>query len=81
MAKLPKYSLSKDKAAGDWVLRLEGATRATRRFETKTDATRGGVLSALVGKGGGSVKIKKENGRIQEERTYPRSRDPRSTKG
>lgn len=28
-----------------------------------------------------SVKIHKENGRIQEERTYPRKADPRGSKG
>jgi hypothetical protein len=28
-----------------------------------------------------TVKIHKENGRIQEERTYPRSADPRQSKG
>jgi hypothetical protein len=27
------------------------------------------------------VRIHLENGRIQEERTYPRSADPRSSKG
>jgi hypothetical protein len=29
----------------------------------------------------GSVKIHKENGQIQEERTYPRSADPSESKG
>lgn len=28
-----------------------------------------------------SVRIHKENGRIQEERTYPRSADPKKSKG
>lgn len=28
-----------------------------------------------------TVKIHRENGRIQEERTYPRSADPRRSKG
>jgi len=28
-----------------------------------------------------SVKVHKENGRIQEERTYPKSADPRRSKG
>jgi len=28
-----------------------------------------------------SLRIKKKNGRYQEERTYPRSADPRRTKG
>ena len=81
MAKLRKYTLSKDKKAGDWVLRQDGSSRATRRFDTKAEALKGGVLFDAIGKAGGSVKIKKENGRIQEERTYPRGRDPRSSKG
>jgi hypothetical protein len=31
--------------------------------------------------GAGSVKIEKLNGRYQEERTFPRSADPRKSKG
>jgi hypothetical protein len=34
-----------------------------------------------MGSDGGSVKIQKENGRFQEERTYPGSKDPASSKG
>jgi hypothetical protein len=44
---------------------------------TKADATARGVLKKAVG-GVGTVRIHKENNRIQEERTYPRSRDPKS---
>ncbi|MBW1905611.1 MAG: DUF2188 domain-containing protein [Deltaproteobacteria bacterium] len=29
----------------------------------------------------GSLRIHKVNGKIQEERTYPRGKDPRSSKG
>lgn len=47
-----------------------------KSFKTKEAATKGGVLKKAVGKG--SVRIHKVNGRIQEERTYPRSRDPMS---
>jgi hypothetical protein len=52
-----------------------------RLFETKTEATKGGVLESAVGTTGGSVKIQKENGRFQEERTYPESLDPQRSKG
>jgi hypothetical protein len=41
----------------------------------------GGVLKRAVGRDGGSVKIQKENGRLQEERTYPAKGDPRKSKG
>lgn len=41
----------------------------------------GGALERAVGPRGGSVKIQKETGRIQEERTYPREPDPARSKG
>ena len=78
---LPQFHLTKDAAKGDWALRKAGAERATRRFDTKTEATAGGVLSEAVGKGGGSVRIHLESGRIQEERTFPRGRDPKQSPG
>jgi hypothetical protein len=80
MAKLPKYTLSKDKTRNDWALTDEASKRTVKRFATKAEATKRGVLANAV-RGTGSVRIRKENGRIQEERTFPRSRDPRSSKG
>ena len=47
-----------------------------KKFATKAAATKGGVLEKAVG-GMGSVRIRKRDGKIQEERTYPRSTDPR----
>lgn len=81
MSRLPKFTLSKDEKRDDWVLRNDGTDRILRRFDTKADATKGGALDRALGSEGGSVKIQKENGRIQEERTYPGSKDPRSSKG
>ena len=78
---LPSYHLTRDKGRGGWQLEKAGSDRATARFETKADALLGGALRSAVGRNGGSVKIHKENGRIQQERTYPRSRDPKSSKG
>jgi hypothetical protein len=52
-----------------------------KRFDTKADATAGGKLEKAVGAAGGSVKIQKENGQFQEERTYPGSRDPKKSPG
>ncbi|HYG30604.1 MAG TPA: DUF2188 domain-containing protein [Allosphingosinicella sp.] len=78
---LPRYHLTKDKEKGDWELREQGADRAKRRFETKSEATAGGVLGAALGKAGGSVRIHLEKGPIEEERTFPRARDPRGTPG
>lgn len=81
MAKLPKYTLSHDEKKDDWILKEDGSSRATRRFEHKGDATKGGTLQNAVGAAGGSVKIQKKDGRFQEERTYPRSKDPRKSPG
>ena len=79
MAKLPKYTLSKDD--DKWKLKSDANNRTVKTFETKSDATKGGALSGALGAAGGSVRIHKENGRIQEERTFPRAADPKRSKG
>jgi hypothetical protein len=78
---LRKLDLVKDKAKGDWKLEPQGGGRAVKRYDTKEDAVRGGALSDALGKQGGSVRIHKQDGKIQEERTFPRSRDPKDSKG
>jgi hypothetical protein len=50
-------------------------------FETKADMTERDALRSVLGSAGGSVKIQKMNGRFQEERTYPRDRDPKGSRG
>jgi hypothetical protein len=81
MSKLPKYTLKHDDKKNDWALVQDGSTRATRRYETKSDATTGGKIKQALGATGGSVKIQKMDGKYQEERTYPRSKDPTKSKG
>ncbi|RWM26891.1 DUF2188 domain-containing protein [Mesorhizobium sp.] len=81
MTKLPTYTLSFDKQKQDWKLQKDGSDRATKRFDTKADATAGGVLGGALGKEGGSVRIEKKSGGYEEERTFPRSRDPKKTPG
>ena len=80
MAKLPRYSLSHNEQKKKWELKHEGSGTVVQRFATKARATKGGVLKRAV-KNEGSVRIRNRNGRIQEERTYPRSADPRGSKG
>jgi Uncharacterized protein conserved in bacteria (DUF2188) len=80
MARLPKFTLSHNEQKKKWELAHAGSGEVVKRFATKAAATKGGVLEKAVGKLG-SVKIKKRNGRVQEERTFPRSMDPRSSKG
>jgi len=81
MAKLEKFTLTFNEDKESWDLTNDKTDRIVKRFDTKEEATERGVLKETVGKGGGSVKIQKENGRFQEERTYPRSADPRSSQG
>ena len=81
MSNLPRFTLAFDQQKEDWALRNDMSGRTVRRFETKDDATKGGVLENAVGNAGGSVRIHKLNGMYAEERTYPRSRDPHSSKG
>jgi len=81
VANLPKYTLSFDRQKENWALTNDSTDRTVRRFDTKDEATQGGVLQGTVGKAGGSVKIRKKDGTYQEERTFPRSADPRRSKG
>ena len=81
MAKLAKYTLERNEKTERWDLVNDANDRTVKSFNLKADATAGGALEKALGKEGGSVKIQKENGRIQEERTYPRSADPKKTPG
>lgn len=81
MTNLPKYTLSKNDKKDRWDLTNDKTDRVIKTFNTKEQATTRGVLRKTVGIAGGSVKIQKENGQYQEERTYPKSKDPRESKG
>jgi hypothetical protein len=78
---LQKFTLEKNEKRNTWDLRNDKTDRLVKIFDTKGDATKGGALERAVGPRGGSVKIQKENGRFQEERTYPRGADPARSKG
>lgn len=62
-----------------WELKKEGATRASKKASTKADIT--AVAAEFLDGKTASLKIHKEDGEIQEERTYPRSADPKQSKG
>lgn len=66
---------------GDWKLKKENANKASINFEglNKEDAIR--KSAAYLANSGSSLKIHKLDGTIQEERTYPKSADPRKSKG
>ena len=74
---LDRYEISPH--AKGWEFKKAGAERATRTFGRKTDAVK---FAQEWGKTREfSLRIKDENNKIQEERTYPRGKDPRKSKG
>ncbi|MBV4484618.1 DUF2188 domain-containing protein [Pseudomonas sp. SWRI153] len=62
-----------------WELVKEGAQRASKAAATKAEITQ--IASEFLQGKTASLKIHKEDGTIQEERTFPRAADPRKTKG
>lgn len=81
MGKLPKFTLEFNEKKAKWVLENDKTDKVVKSFDTKEEATRRGALKKALGKGGGSVKIQKVKGGIQEERTYPKSADPKKSPG
>lgn len=66
---------------GAYKLKKENAQRASKVIDSnKVDAIKES-RDFIKSQGGGSLKIHKNTGGFQEERTYPRSKDPRKSKG
>lgn len=66
-----KYSLRFDILREKWILKNDMSEKIVRIFDTKEDATRAGVLRKALGRQGGTVKVRKNNGVLEEERTFP----------
>ncbi len=64
-----------------WRAERKGRAVPNTGADRKEDAVRNTAQKARAGTKPVTVKIHKENGRIQEERTYPRSADPSSSPG
>lgn len=64
---------------GQWKNKVEGNSRASNTHLTKDDATVEGRDMA-IDRGVEHI-IRNMDGRIGERNTYPRSRDPRSSRG
>jgi hypothetical protein len=74
---MDKYNITKD---GDkWKLQKEGNERPSKTATTKAELIKE-TRDYMTDKTG-SVKIHKEDGRFQEERTYQRKDDPKKSKG
>ncbi len=74
---LDQYHLTKDGSL--WKLKKTGARAASLTAPTKAEAI--SKMRAFMSGKTASVRIHKQDGKIQEERTYPRSADPRRSKG
>jgi hypothetical protein len=75
---LPRFTLKHNKYDGGWDLHNQ-AGEVVRRFARKSEAVARGVLASIVKRG--TVRIHNKDGRIDEERTFPRSSDPRRHPG
>ena len=78
---LPKLTLNYNEKKSKWDLTNDKTDKVVKSFGTKDAATVAGALKKVLGKEGGSVKIQKADGKFQEERTYPKGKDPKSSKG
>ena len=74
---MDNYDLAPD--GEKWKFQKQGAKRALKVFETKQEGMEESV--EFMHNHGGSLKIHKKDGSYQEERTYPRSADPRKSPG
>jgi len=74
---MDNYHVTQDE--GKWKLTKEGNDRASKTAETKKEIIK--EVQQYMENKTGSVKIHKEDGKIQEERTYQRKDDPRNSKG
>ena len=64
-----------------WAGESGGRTVPNTKAGTKAEAVRKVAAAAKKSSEPVSVRIHKVDGKIQEERTYPRSADPRRSKG
>ena len=74
---LDRYHLTKH--GDEWRLEKAGSDRALLKDPTKAEAVQ--KMRRFMKTREGSLRIHEVNGKIQEERTYPRGKDLRSSKG
>ena len=75
---LKKYHITK--TPDGWQAKVEGGERASKTAPTKKVLV--DQMRDMAGRRGDvSLIIHKKDGTIQEERTYPRSSDPKTSKG
>jgi len=68
------------KKGSEWIMKKEGSQRIIYKTNTKKEILKLAIPYAKS-KGNVSLKIHKENGQFQEERTYPKGNDPYPPRG
>lgn len=76
---MPKGDVETYYEDGDWKNKVEGNSRASNAGGTKAERQAAGRDMA-IDRGVEHI-IRKQDGTIGERNTYPRSRDPRQSKG
>ncbi|WP_047549069.1 DUF2188 domain-containing protein [Psychroserpens sp. Hel_I_66] len=66
---------------GVYKLKKENAQRASKVIDANKPEAIKAARDFIQNQGGGSLKIHKNDGGFQEERTYPRANDPKQSKG
>ncbi|NDV15781.1 DUF2188 domain-containing protein [Muricauda sp. TY007] len=66
---------------GKYKLKREHAERASKVIDSNKEEAIKQAKKFITDNGGGSLKIHKNKGGFQEERTYPKSIDPKKSKG
>ena len=79
MAKRKVYWVEKRSSKAGWKVQTQSG-KVVVKTDTKAQAVKGATAVTSKDKRA-SVVIRKANGQIQEERTYPRSSHPRKSKG
>ncbi|NPA37298.1 MAG: DUF2188 domain-containing protein [Chlorobi bacterium] len=78
MAKRKTYHVTK--TDDGWQGKIENGKRASVKGKTKEEVVKK-TIEVAKKQGNSSVKIHKRDGKIQEERTYPKGTDPFPPKG
>ncbi|MFK7060258.1 DUF2188 domain-containing protein [Flavobacterium oreochromis] len=69
------------KTENGWQGKAENGKRASTTGDTKAQVMQRTIEIAKKHNGNSNVIIHKQDGKFQEERTYPKSSDPRQTPG
>ena len=79
MAKQKVYTVQKRSSKPGWKVKKKGG-KVVAKTDTKAKAVKTATATASKDKRS-SVVIHKADGKVQEERTYPRGSDPSKSKG